>query len=55
MTCRYLDTLKKEPIRTEPNNIVSVRQTEFDIIYIFDKTDFIGAKINGNYFYIFIE
>jgi hypothetical protein len=32
----------------EPNNIVSVRQTEFDIIYIFDKTDFIGAKINGN-------
>jgi hypothetical protein len=31
----------------EPNDIISVRQTEFDIIYIFNKTDFIGAKING--------
>ena len=31
----------------ESNDLISVRQTDFDIIYIFDKTDFVGAKING--------
>ena len=31
----------------ESNNMITVRQTDFDIIYIFDKTNFVGAKING--------
>ena len=41
----YSDKIKE--FNEESSDIISVRQTQFDIIYIFNKTDFIGAKING--------
>jgi len=52
MSYLYLDIQKKGTYpysdeNNESNNMISVRQTDFDIIYIFDKTNFVGAKING--------
>jgi len=44
---KYPYSDKKINDYNESNDLISVRQTDFDIIYIFDKTDFVGAKING--------
>ena len=44
---KYTYSDKKINDYNESNDLISVRQTDFDIIYIFDKTDFVGAKING--------
>ena len=44
---KYPYSDKKINDYNESNDLISVKQTDFDFIYIFDKTDFVGAKING--------
>lgn len=34
-------------MKEESNDLIAIRQTEYDIIYIFKNTDFMGVKVKG--------